>query len=58
MLKRILVLGVISAAVLACGCASVPMASPERDSAAKSFSVKPGKAKAQVCLCGCFDALP
>jgi len=48
MLKRILVLGVISAAVLASGCASVPMASPERDSAAKTFSVKPGKANIYV----------
>jgi len=47
-LKRILVLGVISAAVLASGCASVPMASPERDSAAKTFSVKPGKANIYV----------
>ena len=26
------------------GCASVPMASPEKDSQAKQFSVKPGKA--------------
>jgi len=48
MLKRILALGVISAAVLASGCASVPMASPERDGAAKSFSVKPGKANIYV----------
>jgi hypothetical protein len=48
MLKRILAFGVISAAVLASGCASVPMASPERDSAAKSFSVKPGKANIYV----------
>ncbi len=47
-MKRILVLGVISAAVLASGCASVPMASPERDSAAKTFSVKPGKANIYV----------
>jgi hypothetical protein len=48
MLKRILAFGVISAAVLASGCVSVPMASPERDSAAKSFSVKPGKANIYV----------
>jgi hypothetical protein len=48
MLKRILVSGVISAAVLASGCASVPMASPERDSAAKTFSVKRGKANIYV----------
>ena len=47
-MKRILAFGVISAAVLASGCASVPMASPERDSAAKSFSVKPGKANIYV----------
>lgn len=30
------------------GCASVPMASPEQDARAKSFSVKPGKANIYV----------
>ncbi len=48
MLKRIFVSGVISAAVLASGCASVPMASPEKDSAAKTFSVKRSKANIYV----------
>ena len=36
------------AVVLASGCASVPMASPELDSAAKSFAVKPGTANIYV----------
>ena len=48
MLKRVLVFGVVVAAVIAGGCASVPMASSEMDSAAKSFAVKPGKANIYV----------
>jgi hypothetical protein len=36
------------AAVLASGCASVQMASPEQDTAAKSFAVKPGMANIYV----------
>ena len=34
--------------VLTSGCASVPMASPERDAAAKTFTVKPDKANIYV----------
>jgi hypothetical protein len=48
MLRRVFVFGVIVAAVMAGGCASVPMASPEQDTAAKSFAVKPGKANIYV----------
>ena len=48
MLRRIFALGVVTAAVLASGCASVPMASPEMDTAAKSFAVRPGKANIYV----------
>lgn len=48
MFKRYLSIGVIAVAALASGCASVPMASPEQDKAAKSFNVKPGKANIYV----------
>ncbi len=48
MLRRVFVFGVIVAAVIASGCASVPMASSEMDTAAKSFAVKPGKANIYV----------
>jgi Protein of unknown function (DUF2846) len=48
MLRRFAVLGAVLIALLASGCASVPMASAERDSTAKTFAVKPGKANIYV----------
>ena len=48
MLKKLLAVGAVIAVVLASGCASVPMASPEQDTAAKSFATKPGKANIYV----------
>ena len=48
MLKRLLAVGALVAVVLASGCASVPMASSEHDTAAKSFATKPGKANIYV----------
>src|SRR5262245_25959353 len=49
MFMRYLSLGaILLVAALASGCASVPMASPEKDKAAKSDTVKPGKANIYV----------
>jgi hypothetical protein len=48
MLKRLLSLGAVLVAVLAAGCASVPMASLESDTAAKNFAPKHGKANIYV----------
>ena len=48
MLKKMLAIGAVLAVALASGCASVQMASPEQDTAAKSFAVKPGKANIYV----------
>jgi uncharacterized protein DUF2846 len=48
MLRRSFIFGVVVAAAMASGCASVPMASPEMDTAAKSFAVNPGKANIYV----------
>jgi hypothetical protein len=48
MLRRLLALGAVLAVALASGCASVQMASPEQDAAAKSFAVKPDKANIYV----------
>lgn len=48
MLKRLLTVGVLITVVLASGCASVPMASVEHDTAAKSFATKPGRANIYV----------
>jgi len=48
MLKRIVALGALLAVALASGCASVQMASPEQDTAAKSFATKPDKANIYV----------
>src|SRR4051812_44403360 len=48
MLKRLLAVGALIMVVLASGCASVPMASVEQDTAAKSFATKPGKANIYV----------
>jgi len=48
MLKKLMTAGVLALVVLASGCASVPMATPEQDAAARSFAVKPGKANIYV----------
>lgn len=48
MLKRLLTVGALITVVLASGCASVPMASVEHDTAAKSFATKPGRANIYV----------
>jgi len=46
--NKLLAAGALAAVVLASGCASVQMASPEMDSAAKSYAVKPGTANVYV----------
>jgi hypothetical protein len=48
MLKKLASAGALALVVLATGCASVPMAKPELDTAAKSYSVKPDKANIYV----------
>jgi len=48
MLKRLSSLGAVLVAILAAGCASVPMASMESDTAAKNFAPKSGKANVYV----------
>jgi hypothetical protein len=48
MSKKLLAACVLAPVLLASGCASVQMASPERDTAAKSYEVKPGNANIYV----------
>lgn len=48
MLRKVAAAGAVLVVALASGCASVQMASPEQDAAAKSFAVKPGKANIYV----------
>ena len=48
MLKNIVVASVLVASAIVSGCASVPMANPERDTQAKTFSVKPNKANIYI----------
>jgi len=48
MFKQVLAAGALAAVVLASGCASVEMASPEMDTSAKSYAVKPNKANIYV----------
>jgi len=48
MFKQVLAAGALAAVVLASGCASVEMASPEMDTSAKSYAVKPSKANIYV----------
>jgi hypothetical protein len=48
MIKNIAGIGLIAMAVLAGGCASVPMASEDKDVAAKSFAPKADKASVYV----------
>ena len=47
-MSRWLMIAVAAMVALMTGCASVPMASPERDSAAKTFAVNPDKANIYV----------
>jgi hypothetical protein len=48
MLKNLPTVCALTVLALAAGCASVPMAKPELDTAAKSYSVKPDKANIYV----------
>ena len=48
MLKRCLVVAALLGSLIMSGCASVPMASPERDTSAKAFKVKPDRANIYV----------
>ena len=48
MFKKLIAASAILIVVFASGCASVPMATPEQDAAARSFSVKPDKANIYV----------
>jgi PBP1b-binding outer membrane lipoprotein LpoB len=48
MINKLVVAGALAAAVLASGCASVQMASPEMDTSAKSYAVKQNKANIYV----------
>ncbi len=48
MYKKLLVAAALVGAVSVTGCASVPMASPEKDSQAKTFSVKPDKSNIYI----------
>jgi PBP1b-binding outer membrane lipoprotein LpoB len=46
--NRLIATGALAAAVLASGCASVQMASPEMDTSAKAYAVKQNKANIYV----------
>lgn len=48
MVKKIILAGLLVSSVLVSGCASVPMASSERDAQSKSFLVNPDKANLYV----------
>jgi len=48
MWKKLMTVCALACAVLAGGCASVPMATPEQDAAARTYTVKPGKANIYV----------
>ena len=48
MAKKWLAAAAVLAVALTSGCASVQMAAPEQDTAAKTFAVKPGKANIYV----------
>lgn len=47
-MRKLMTAVALAATVLATGCASVQMASPEMDSAAKTYAVKPGMANIYV----------
>ena len=48
MVRKFLLAGLLISTVLVTGCATVPMASAERDAQAKAFTVKPDKANIYV----------
>lgn len=48
MFRKIMLVGLLAGSVLVTGCASVPMASSERDAQSKTFSAKPDKANVYV----------
>ena len=48
MLKKLMAAAAIAGGMALTGCASVPMASPEKDQQAKTYAVKPGKANIYV----------
>ena len=48
MTARLMGILIAAAALFASGCASVPMADPAQDQAAKAFSVSPGRSKIYV----------
>lgn len=48
MFKKISLIGLLLAAAMLTGCASVPKASPEQDAKAKTFAVAPGKSNIYV----------
>lgn len=48
MFRKFILVGLLVSTALVTGCASVPMASPERDAQAKAFSIKPDKANIYI----------
>lgn len=48
MFKKLVIVTALVISAFATGCASVPMASPEKDSQAKSFVVKPDKSNIYI----------
>ena len=48
MFRKIMLVGLLVSTALVSGCATVPMASVERDTQSKTFSVKPDKANIYV----------
>ena len=48
MYKKLIVAAALVSTVFVNGCASVPMASPEKDSQAKTFGVKPNKSNIYI----------
>ncbi len=48
MLRKFIMLSMVVVAGLVSGCASVPMATPEQDAAARNFAVKPDMANIYV----------
>ncbi|HKQ30066.1 MAG TPA: DUF2846 domain-containing protein [Burkholderiales bacterium] len=47
-IRKAFAAAVLLSAMLVTGCASVPMASPERDAKAKTFATQPGKANIYI----------
>lgn len=48
MLKKMMATAMIAGGLLLTGCASVPMAAPEKDQQAKTYAVAPGKANIYI----------